>query len=194
MSDCVTCGALPDVLSANTGRSEYLPDDVLKLKRLWNTSFSNDLDVMLCPTCGAWFEWRDETAWTGSGNGDSETLKRLPPEAWVVLERLLHGDVGDGFAVLEAARTHLSDDLSSRALGRMNDSTFEAMLPALVKRFVTTPYDLENHALYGLLRRVETREPLRSQYLALAKASTHPLPARAKYLVELCEAEARKQR
>lgn len=194
MSDCVTCGTLPDSLSANTGRSEYLPEAVSKLKRLWDTSFSNDIDAMLCPTCGAWFEWRDDTAWTGSGNDDSETLKRLPPEAWVVLERLLHGDIGDGIAVLEAARTHLSDDLRSRALGRMNDSTFETMLPALVERFFTTPNDLENHALYGLLRRVETREPLRSRYLALASASTPPLPARAKYLVELCEAEALKQR
>ncbi|MDP3505114.1 MAG: hypothetical protein Q8S33_32550 [Myxococcales bacterium] len=83
MSDCVTCGTLPDSLSANTGRSESLPEEVSKLKRLWDTSGSNDVDVMLCPTCGAWFEWRDDTAWTGSGNDDSQTLKRLPPEAWV---------------------------------------------------------------------------------------------------------------
>lgn len=194
MSDCVTCGTLPDHLSANTGRDEWLPAEVGKLKRLWNATGSNDVDVMLCPTCGAWFEWRDDTAWTGSGNNDEQTLKRLLPEAWVVLERLIHGDVGDAVAVFEAARSHLTSDVRGRALGQLNDTTFQTMLPALAERFFTTPSDMENHELYGLLRRVETRPPLRAQYLALAKACATPLPARAKYLVELCEAEARKQR
>lgn len=194
MSDCVTCGTLPDHLAANTGRDQRLPDEVGKLKRLWNTSGTNDVDLMLCPTCGAWFVWRDDTAFTGSGNNDEETLARLAPEAWVVMERLIHGDVSDAAEVLKAARRYLPDDLRSRLFARLSDATFATMLPALVEVFFTTPYDGENHALYGLLSFVENREPLRTQFLALAKASPTPLPARAKYLVELCEAEARKQR
>lgn len=186
MSACERCGALGDSQYANTGRDESLPAVVSTLKPLWGSSGSNAHDLLLCPTCGAWFEFSDDTAFTGSGNNDSQTLTRLKPEAWVVLEQLLHGDVSNPRALLADASTHLSNDLLFAVVSRVPPNAFEALLPLLVEWFFTTPIDLQNHRLYGLLSRVTTNATLRTLYLELARAHS-PLPARAKYLVELCE-------
>lgn len=193
MSTCALCGPLGDSQYANTGRDESLPAAVGKLKALWGSSGSNAHDLLLCPTCGAWFEFTDDTAFTGSGNNDSQTLKRLPPQTWILLEKLLHGDVAQPDALLSEAMAHLSNDLFFDVIARVPPTAFEALLPWLVQRFFTTPYDLENHALYGTLNRVITRPSLRTRYLALAKAHG-TLPPRAKYLVELCEKELAKSR
>ena len=58
-----------------------------------------------------WLDSAEHTAFTGSGNNDSQTVKRLKPEAWVVLEKLLHGDVDEPQVVLSDATAHLSYDL-----------------------------------------------------------------------------------
>lgn len=193
MSPCALCGPLGDSQYANTGRDESLPAAVGKLKALWGSSGSNAHDLLLCPTCGAWFEFTDDTAFTGSGNNDSQTVKRLPPQAWILLEKLLHGDVSDPKALLADASANLSNDLFFDVIARVQPTAFEALLPVLVERFFTTPNDLENHALYGTLNRVITKPTLRTTYLKLAKARG-TLPPRAKFLVELCEKEIAKSR
>jgi hypothetical protein len=194
MSPCRLCGPLGDSQYANTGRDESLPASVRKLKPLWGSSGSNAHDLLLCPTCGAWFEFEDDTAFTGSGNNDSQTLKRLKPQAWVVLEKLLHGDVSEPRALLTDARTHLSSDLFFSVIGKVPPTAFEVLLPLLVERFFTTPVDSENHALYGTLNRVITNATLRATYLELARTHGPLPPGRAKFLVELCEKELAKAR
>jgi hypothetical protein len=192
MNACELCGPLGDSQYANTGRDESLPSTVGKLKSLWGSSGSNAHDLLLCPTCGAWFEFEDDTAFTGSGNNDSQTLKRLKPEAWVVLEKLLHGDVSELRALLADARAHLSSDLFFDVIARVPPTAFEVLLPSLAQRFFDMPHDPENHALYGTLSRVTRHAVMRSTYLELARTHTAPLPPRAKYLVELCEKELAK--
>lgn len=186
MSPCSRCGPLGDSQYANTGRDESLSAEVGQLTSLWGASGSNAHDLLLCPTCGAWFEFADDTAFTGSGNNDSQTLKRLPPAAWIVLEKLLHGDVSAPEALLADATTHLSSDLFFAVIARVPPTAFGALLPGLAERFFTTPNDLENHALYGALNRVIKNPALRTKYLELARGHG-TLPPRAKYLVELCE-------
>ena len=193
MNDCTTCGSLGDSQYANTGRDESLPAAMSGLKSLWEASGSNAHDLLLCPTCGAWFEFTDDTAFTGSGNNDSQTLKRLPPQAWILLEKLLHGDVSQPETLLSDAMAHLSSDLFFDVIARVPPAAFAALLPWLTHRFFTTPNDQENHALYGTLNRVITRPALRTKYLTLAKAHG-TLPPRAKFLVELCEKEIAKSR
>lgn len=194
MSTCAKCGPLGDSQYANTGRDESLPAQVRELKALWGNTGSNAHDLLLCPACGAWFEFTDDTAFTGSGNNDSQTLQRLKPEAWVVLEKLLHGDVANARALLDDASTHLSNDRLFGVVSRVPPSAFEALLPLLVDWFFTTPIDMQNHRLYGLLSHVTTNAPLRSKYLELTRTHPSPLPPRAKYLVELCEKELAKAR
>lgn len=194
MNACELCGSLGDTEYANTGRDESLPATVWRLKSLWDSSGSNAHDLLLCPTCGAWFEFQDDTAFTGSGNNDSQTVKRLKPEAWVVLEKLLHGDVDEPQVVLADATAHLSYDLFFAVIAKVPPTAFAALLPALAARFFTTPNDQENHALYGTLTRVTHKAALRARYLELARQHVGALPPRAKYLVELCEKELAKAR
>ncbi|MEW5740918.1 MAG: hypothetical protein AB1938_18505 [Myxococcota bacterium] len=197
MTACATCDGLGDTLTVNTGRDARFPDSFGRLKALWNDTGMGAFDALQCPTCGAWFEWRDHSQLTGSGNNDEETLDRLPPEAWHLFERLLHGDVPDDAAALvKTVFNSRWEGLFLRAMGSLTLETWERLAPAMVERFVTTRSDTENHSLYGslygyagLARRKPTRRRQCEHLAGLLRreADQGRLAGRAKYLLELCE-------
>lgn len=189
-SRCATCGHLSSHHFAITGQGESLPS-VSKLKRLWTHEFTIGHDVLLCPTCGAWFELTHDTAFTGSGNGDSQTLQRLAPEVWSPLERLVHGETANADAVLTTAFTHLNEELLLRAFDCMKVEVFASWLPALVSRFLAAS---DPDTLYRVLVRVIDVEVLRARYLELVRVQTAPPSRHAKHLTTLCEETAAKRR
>lgn len=190
MTSCATCGDL-SYHFAVIGQDESLPASVQKLKRLWTQAFTLGHDVLLCPTCGAWFELNHDTAYTGSGGGDSQTLERLAPEVWSPLERLLHGDTESADALLTTAFTHLNEALLRRTFDCMKVEVFAAWLPALVSRFVAAS---DPEPLYRVLVRVIDVAVLRTRYLELIRAQTAPLSREAKWLTQLCDEAAAKRR
>ena len=190
MASCATCGDLSSHYVI-TGQDESLPASVQKLKRLWTREYTLGHDVLLCPTCGAWFELNHDTAFTGSGNGDSQTLERLAPEVWSPLERLLHGDTEKPDALLNAAFTHLNEPLLLRAFECMKVEVFASWLPALVSRFLGAS---DPDTLYRVLVRVIDVEVLRTGYLELVRIHPAPLFREAKHLTTLCEEAAAKRR
>ncbi len=190
MASCATCGDLSYHFVV-TGQDESLPASASKLKRLWTREFTLGHDVLLCPTCGAWFELNHDSAFTGSGNGDSQTLERLAPEVWSPLERLLHGDTENADALLAAAFTHLNEALLLRAFDCMKLEIFASWLPFLVSRFVTAT---DPDTLYRMLVRVIDNEVLRTKYLELIRSHRAPLSRQAKWLTQLCEEAAAKRR
>lgn len=190
MASCATCGDL-SYHSVITGQDESLPASVQQLKRLWTREYTLGHDVLLCPTCGAWFELNHDTAFTGSGNGDSQTLERLAPEVWSPLERLLHGDTDNADALLNAAFTHLNEALLLRAFECMKVEVFASWLPALVSRFLVAS---DPEVLYRVLVRVIDVEVLRTRYLELVRSHPGPFSREAKHLTTLCEEAAPKRR
>lgn len=84
-SPCTTCGGLPDDVTANTGRQDYLPDAYDRLQKL-----SDDFNERLhrCPECRQLYHWIDLPQTYGSGNCDEERLVRLPRPVSDLLDRL----------------------------------------------------------------------------------------------------------
>ncbi|MDP1916198.1 MAG: hypothetical protein Q8L14_08125 [Myxococcales bacterium] len=190
MTSCATCGDL-SYHFAVTGQDESLPASVQNLKRLWTREYTLGHDVLLCPTCGAWFELNHDAAFTGSGNGDSQTLERLAPEVWSPLERLLHGDTANPDTLLTEAFTRLNEALLLRAFECMKIEVFAAWLPALVTRFVAAS---DPEPLYRVLVLVIDVAVLRTKYLELIRVQPAPLAREAKWLTQLCEEAAAKRR
>lgn len=100
---CSTCGAIGGAISANTGREEYLPTYARALKR---HELGGREDLRECPTCGAFFVWEDDTAFTGSGVNDEERLTRIPEERAAIVRACVHRE---GEAAAVASR--IEDDL-----------------------------------------------------------------------------------
>ena len=100
---CGVCGRLPDSYLAQTGYGEQFPAAAHQLERL---GLDNRRDVWRCPSCGALFDWEDNSQLYGSGNLDEETLNRLGPAASTAIGALLdpayRGMAGDELVALAA--------------------------------------------------------------------------------------------
>jgi hypothetical protein len=88
---CSICAKIPASLSANTGRDDYLPAETRPLERRKDhySSIGTDEDLWECPECGAFYIYTTETAFTGSGNNDTDTLDRLTDEQSGVVRAML---------------------------------------------------------------------------------------------------------
>ncbi len=86
---CAVCGSLPDDITANTGRDEYLPD---AYRQLIGMDSDYKAELRCCPACRTYFNWIDMPQMYGSGNCDEERLVRLTPMQSQVLDKLFTAD------------------------------------------------------------------------------------------------------
>lgn len=84
---CSICATIPERASANTGRSEHFTTPITSLKAL---GIGRSEDLWECPECEATFFWKEDVAWTGSGNNDEEVLTRYPAEVSSVIRAFIH--------------------------------------------------------------------------------------------------------
>jgi hypothetical protein len=86
---CPVCSSLPDDITVNTGRDEYLPNAYNNLVGM-DSDFK--AEFLRCPGCKTYFNWIDMPQFYGSGNNDEERLVRLSSEQSRLLDILLPED------------------------------------------------------------------------------------------------------
>lgn len=149
---CATCAQIPDSVTANTGRDEYLPDSTRALSR-----GTGDFEgFRVCPECGQLYLFTEYTAQTGSGNNDDETLTRIPADRVATIRMCLgRGDtpaedhalrVGDAlFALPFVERDIVFDRLCQR-----DRDLVRAFFQRMIWDFIKTKDRWLHQKLYGL--------------------------------------------
>jgi hypothetical protein len=91
MDACTICAKIPPTLVANTGRGEHLPAEVSPLvpRKGHYSAIGTSEDLWECPECGVFYIYTTETAFTGSGNNDTDTLDRMTREQSTLVRAVL---------------------------------------------------------------------------------------------------------
>lgn len=180
---CETCGKIPDTLTANTGREQYLPESVAALTRL-KLSF-RDQDLYRCPSCDALFHWTEDVAFTGSGNNDSETLTRLSDaEANLVRPLLDLSERSDRPGLVRKAFDAVSPDRLELALRhlvwRLPPAASASIVPEIVDRLLRS----DDPLCSGLLESYYGVDRERAERVSLLLAEDpRPKGSRTQFLI-----------
>lgn len=187
MTTCAICSQIPDSVTANTGRDEYLPDSTHALKR-----GSGDFEgFRVCPTCDRLYVWTEYTSQSGSGNNDDETLTRLSADRTATIRACFsRGDtppddhalrIGDAlFALPPVERDIVFDRLCVR-----DRDLVRAFFQRMIRAFVKTRDRWLHQTLYGLAN--EPRDARR--ILELIEGTPHS-EADFQYLKKHCRERA----
>lgn len=184
---CSICDQLPASVTANTGRGESLPAATrsLKHRKDWYGAFGTSTDLWECPECGDFYIYTTETAFTGSGNNDDDTLERLSHAQSVVVRAMIECN-GDP-AAIEDAVFELPPIAFEEALNAayQKDREFVALLiPRLVLEYARQGYA---HPAREVLHALVQRPPTFAREVLAATATLPPdLRARLADLESRC--------
>lgn len=182
---CPTCAALGDAEIANTGRDERLSPAWQQMTRL---ELASQIDLGICPGCGALFEWSDHPQFFGSGNLDEERLRRLEGSEAALVRALLGGG-DDPATALAALGPALAGGVAPELLAeilrhllRRHRPLFQRMLvPLLDALHATPPFDYSLLATYACWSHVRSRE-----LAGLIEADPRPRPPAVAHLLQAC--------
>lgn len=182
---CSTCAAIPGALTANTRRDEWLPPATRALERL---GLNSREDLWACRECGALYLWEDLSSWTGSGNNDEETLRRITAAQLPVVRRFLgREDAGDMTVLADALfalpRT-VSDLLLVHAYHRER-AMVRAIAPRLVAELARRD-GLEGYGLRDLLSGLVEKDPDEARRVLAAIEATQARPYLLAQVAERC--------
>ncbi|MEO8703417.1 MAG: hypothetical protein ABI867_25445 [Kofleriaceae bacterium] len=175
---CSICDRIPASLVAVTGRDESLPADVDLLRRHKDRygALGTEVDLWECPECGLFYIFTTETAFTGSGAGDADTLDRLTREQSDVVHAML-SCTGDPVAIQEAVfalpAIAFAESLSA---AYRNDRDFVALFtPRLVHEYAKRgQHSYGSHPTRDVLHSLVETQPT---YAREVLAATTSLPA-----------------
>lgn len=201
MSDCLLCGELRAGVIVDTDRGESLPSAAEQLTTLWRRTDDGPIELRMCSVCGAWFalsvETSDETLHARAFSGanlrqaprTSWMVRKLAPEAWVLLEKMVHGDLDPATGILAAARRHLGYDIFFKVVAQVPRESFVLLMPELAVGFFSHPFDPLSSAFSAVFERCLLDAELGDRFLDLVDEWSHPLPRSASALVARLRAQ-----
>ena len=175
---CSICDKIPASLYATTGRNESLPADVHRLKRHKDHygAVGIEVDLWECPECGWFYIYTTETAYTGSGSGDADTLDRLAREQSDVVHAVLActGDPGTIEEVFFGLPTIAFEESLSAAYHK--DRDFIALfVPRLVHEYAKRgQVAYGSHPTRDVLHSLVEKQPTYAREVLAATTSLPP--------------------